>query len=64
MKINAINLRALMIRQGLTQKQLSELANVGRVTISNILRGCSCGQATAERLAGALNVRLEDILDS
>lgn len=47
--------------RGLTQEQLAERADVGRITVARIENGAEPYVGTALRLATALDVRVEDI---
>jgi transcriptional regulator with XRE-family HTH domain len=47
--------------RGLTQDQLAERSDIGRVTIARIEAGSDPRVATAHRIATALDVTLEDV---
>ena len=61
MRINTIELITRMHQKDMNQKQLAASSGVNRATISNVIRGCACSPRTAERLAAALGVTIEDI---
>lgn len=54
-------LRSIRQSRRLTQSELSELSGVGVNYISRIENGNGFGLQTAQRLAKALNVRVEDL---
>lgn len=61
MRLNSEKLRVLMFRQGRTQTDLAGKTSVSRNTISSICNGKSCRKGTAEAIAAALGVTLEEI---
>lgn len=63
MRIDRIKLITEMARQNLTQLRLAELSGISRVTISGIQNGRSCSGQTAVKIADALNISLEKILE-
>ena len=62
MRIDRIKFATELLRQDLTQKRLSELSGVSRVTISAIKVGKSCSPEVARKLADALKVDLKSFL--
>lgn len=63
MRINRIKLITEMTRRDMTQLRLVELTGVSRATISGIQNGRSCSSSTAVKIADALNVPLETLLE-
>lgn len=63
MRIDRARLAAAMIRADLNGKQLGKKAGVSRVTVSSIRRGSSCAEATVYKLARALGVAPEELLE-
>lgn len=64
MRINGIKLATAMMRKDLTQKQLAELTGVSRVTINSVKCGKSCSDVTGIKIADALNVPIEELLET
>lgn len=64
MRIDRIKLITEMARQDLTQLRLAELSGISRATISGIQNGRSCSGQTAVKIADALHVSLDDLLES
>ncbi|MDO5345339.1 MAG: helix-turn-helix transcriptional regulator [Lachnospiraceae bacterium] len=63
MRINRIRLVTELTKQDLTQTKLSELSGVSRATINFIKNGKSCSESTAGKIAKALNVPVEQLID-
>lgn len=63
MRINRVKLITEMARQEITQLELAELSGVSRATISGIQNGRSCSSRSAVKIADALNVPLETLLE-
>lgn len=62
MEINAKKLEVLLARNGLNQVQLSESSGVSRQSICTTIKRGSCSPATAYKLAKALNIDVEEII--
>lgn len=62
MRLDTIKLISEMRRLDVNQKRLSEISGVNRVTISNVVRGCSCSELTAEKIATALKIKAADLI--
>lgn len=60
-KINFYRLTYYRHEAELTLKELADLADVGYATIKNINSGKSCYHSTAQRIADALGVTVEDL---
>ena len=64
MRINRKKLIIAMLDNDQTVIQLAKGSGVSRVTISNVKCGKSCSNATAEKIAKALNVPVSDIIEN
>lgn len=64
MRLNSIKLVTTMMRHDLTQKQLAERAGVSRATISGIKCGRSCSDRVGIKIAEALQVPIEKLLEN
>ncbi|WP_455055480.1 helix-turn-helix transcriptional regulator [Merdimonas faecis] len=64
MRIDRVKLITEMARQEITQLKLVELSGVSRATISGIQNGRSCSSRSAVKIADALNVPLETLLEN
>lgn len=63
MRIDRIKLITVMARQDMTQLRLVELSGVSRTTLSGIQNGRSCSSRSAVKIADALEVPLETLLE-
>lgn len=63
MRIDRIKLIAEMARKELTVKALAEKALVSRMTVSAMRCGKSVNENSARRVAQALAVEIEDLLE-
>ena len=63
MRINRIKLVTELTKRDMTQLELSKLSGVSRTTIKFIKNGKSCSDATAGKIAKALNVPVEQLID-
>lgn len=63
MRIDKLKLVTELVHQDLTQSQLSEKAGVSRVTISGIKCGRSCSDKVGIKIANALGVSIEELLE-
>lgn len=59
--IDIYKLRTELMKRGITQKQLAEMCGLSLATISNTVRGCSCGGKAVIKIAQALGMELEDL---
>lgn len=64
MRINRIELVKELTRQNLTQKELAELAGVSRMTVNGIKNGRSCSDKSGIKIAQALQVPIENLLEN
>lgn len=63
MRIDAIKLTTELMRQDLTQVKLAEKAGVSRATINYIKGGKKCSDEIGHRIADALGVPIEKLLE-
>lgn len=63
MRIDRIKLSTELVKQDLTQTRLAEISGVSRVTINGIKSGRSCSDESAIKIAKALNVPIEKLLE-
>lgn len=64
LRIDRIKLVTEMARQDMTQLRLVEMSGVSRATISGIQNGRSCSSRSAVKIADALKVPLETLLEN
>lgn len=63
MRIDRIKLVSELARQDMTQKKLAELAGISRASVNYIKSGKSCSDEVGRRIAVALNVPVETLLE-
>ena len=63
MRIDSRKLRIKLMDREMTQVQLSKETGLSRVVVNNICRGVACKPETAEKIATALNMPLESLLE-
>lgn len=63
MRIDRVKLVSELTRQELTQKRLAEISCVSRATINYIKSGKSCSEEIGKKIAKALNVQIENLLE-
>ena len=63
MRIDRIKLVTEMTKRNLTQKKLSEISGVSRVSVSNIKSGKSCSEETAKKISAALGISIEKLVE-
>lgn len=63
MRINRIKLVTELTKRDITQKQLAAISGVSRTTINFIKNGKSCSDVTAGKIAKALDVPVEKLID-
>lgn len=63
MRIDRVKLVAELTRRDMTQKKLAELAGVSRATINYIKCGKSCADEIGYKIADALGVPVEKLLE-
>lgn len=62
MRFDRIKFVTQLTKQDLTLVELSKRSGVNRVTLSNIKCGKSCKDEIGEKIAKALNVKIEELL--
>lgn len=63
MRIDRVKLVAKLTEQDMTQKRLAELAGVSRITVNSIKAGRSCSEKMGHKIANALGVDVEEIIE-
>ncbi|MBM6808568.1 helix-turn-helix transcriptional regulator [Faecalicoccus pleomorphus] len=63
MKLNAKTLRIALYDKGITQKDLSYKSGISRATMNAVACGRSCTYETGKKIADALGMKLEDLLE-
>lgn len=63
MRIDRVKLVTELTRRNMRQKQLAELAGVSRTTINYIVGGKSCSEEIGNKIAKALNIPIEKLLE-
>lgn len=63
MRINRIKLITELEKRDMTQKRLAELSGVSRATINYIKGGKRCTDEIGQKIAEALGVTVEEILE-
>lgn len=63
MKLNPMTIRIEMAKRQFSGARLAELAGLSRQTVSAILHGKDCAEATAGKLANALGVDVEELME-
>lgn len=64
MNIDNKKLRHIMIDRDVGQKQLAEQSGVSRTVVNNVCCGRSCTSTTAMKIAEALRVPLEELIEN
>lgn len=62
MRIDRIRLVTEMAKKDMTGKRLATLSGLSRVTITGVKTGKTCAEETAKKIAKALNVDVEEII--
>ncbi len=63
MRIDRIKLITEMAKRNMTQKKLAELAGISRVSVSAIKNGKSCSNDIGIKIAEALHMPIEKLLE-
>lgn len=61
MRIDRIKLKTELAKRDMRQSELTKLAGVSKGTISGVMNGRSCNEETAEKIAEALKMPLEEL---
>lgn len=64
MRIDRYKLTAELMRQEMTQKKLAEIAGISRASVTYIKGGKSCSDEVGHKIADALKVPLETLLEN
>lgn len=64
MRIDRVKLVTELTRQDMTQKKLAELAGISRATVNYIKGGKNCSDEVGIKIAAALNVPIELLLEN
>lgn len=63
MNLKSTKIRGLIFENDLTQLKLSSKSRLGIATINKVCNGGSCTYETAEKIARALNVSVEELIE-
>ena len=63
MRIDRFKLTTELMKRGLTAKALAEQAQLTRATVCNVRTGKSCSYETGVKIANALGMDLNDLLE-
>jgi DNA-binding XRE family transcriptional regulator len=63
MRIDRVKLVTELAKRDMTQKRLAELSGVSRATINYIRGGKSCSDEVGQKIADALGVKVERIIE-
>lgn len=63
MRIDRVKFATELARQDLTQKRLAEISGVSRATINYIKSGKSCSDDIGNKIAKALNIPIDKLLE-
>lgn len=64
MRIDRVKLVAELTRQDMTQTQLAERAGVSRTTVNYVKSGKTCCDEVGHKIADALQVPIEKLLEN
>ena len=64
MRVDRIKLKTELVKREMRQSDLADMAGLSRATVMGITSGRSCKEETARKLADALNMPLEDLLEN
>ena len=64
MRIDRVKLVTELTRRDMTQKRLAELAGISRATVNYIKSGKNCSDEVGIKIAAALNVPIELLLEN
>ena len=64
MKLNAIRLETFLAERGMTKAALANRSEISRQSLSTIIRRGTCEPRTLGKLAKALNVPVEELLEA
>lgn len=61
MRIDRVKLKVELAKREMRQSELAQISGVSKGTITGIANGRSCSVVTAEKLASALKMPLEEL---
>lgn len=61
-RIDRLKLKLIMTKADVTQMQLAEKTGISRASINAVCQGKSCRQETADKIAKALKVKVEELI--
>lgn len=64
MRIDRIKLTTELMKRDMTQNKLAELAGISRATVNYIKAGKSCSDEVGRKIADALGVKIETLLEN
>ena len=64
MRIDNKKLRHILIDRDVGQKELAEKSGVSRTVVNNVCCGRSCTSTTAFKIADALQIPLEELVEN
>lgn len=64
MRLDRIKLKTALLQSDMKQYELAEKTGLARNTINAICGGKACTEATAEKIAAGLGVKLSDLVES
>lgn len=63
MRIDRVKLVSELTKRDMTQRELAEKSGVSRITINSIKGGRSCTEETGNKIAAALGISIEKLLE-
>lgn len=63
MRISGVLIKHALIDRGMKQKDLAEKSGITRATICAICGGKNCSEDTARKIAEALGVTVDDLIE-
>ncbi len=63
MRIDRVKFIIALTRKDFSVKRLAEISGVSRVTVSSVKCGKTCSEETAAKLAEALGVEVQEIIE-
>lgn len=62
-RLDRYTLRHILVDRDMSHADLVNAAGIGKMTFSGIINGRSCSPATAQKIANALGVTVESLLE-
>ncbi|WP_279139647.1 helix-turn-helix transcriptional regulator [Faecalicoccus pleomorphus] len=63
MRLDAKLLRGVLYDRDLTQNKLASISDLAQYTVNKVCNGGSCTYETGKKIADALGMKLEDLLE-